>query len=188
MVVTSSPTQSNNTPCGSQIWLITRNEGLPNPTQTRKTPRRRGWGVGENPTPVTPAVTTCAVLLQLGSSFAVIRGLVRRRRCGLLLASHLLRLQVLVEEEKGRLVRLGRAHDGEHALACLVMGGLPPRVSRGTTRNGGKLGSLTLAMEIRAPDVLRISLILDPARPMMQPTISAGMLMFCVWISSPFSS
>ncbi len=43
----------------------------------------------------------------------------------------------------------------------------------------------TLAIEIRAPEVLRISLILDPARPIMQPTMSAGMLMF--WVPDLFS-
>ena len=39
-----------------------------------------------------------------------------------LAATHLLRLQVLVQEEQGRLVGLGASHDGEHALAGLVMG------------------------------------------------------------------
>jgi hypothetical protein len=43
-------------------------------------------------------------------------------------------------------------------------------------------------MEMRAPDVLRISLILLPALPMMHPTMSDGMLMFWVCSSSPFSS
>ena len=39
----------------------------------------------------------------------------------LLLPAHLLRLEVLVEEEERRLVGLGGAHDGEHALTSLIM-------------------------------------------------------------------
>lgn len=38
----------------------------------------------------------------------------------------------------------------------------------------------TLAIEILEPDSRRISVILDPARPMMQPTMSDGIEMFCV--------
>lgn len=40
------------------------------------------------------------------------------------LAAHLLRLKVLVEQEKGRLVSLGGTHDGEHAFATFVVGSL----------------------------------------------------------------
>src|SRR6266516_1400830 len=45
-----------------------------------------------------------------------------------------------------------------------------------------------LAMEMRAPELFRISLILLPPRPMMHPTMSDGILMFCVSISSPSSA
>lgn len=37
---------------------------------------------------------------------------------------HLLGLEVLIQQEQGRFVRLGCAHDGEHALARLIMRGL----------------------------------------------------------------
>jgi len=95
-----------------------------------------------------------------------------------LAASHLLGLEVLVQEEQGRLIRLGRTHNGEHALASFVVRCLDQRPSAtGPTRHN-EVTCLTLAIEMRAPEVLRISLILLPARPMMQPTMSAGMLMF----------
>jgi len=167
---------------------MSHNEGLPNPTQTRKPSGGRGWAVGKNPTRATPIVTTSPVVLQPVAPPAFVRTLLGRLS-SLLLAAHLLRLEVLVEQEKSGLVGLGRAHDGEHALACLIMRSLllwlaPPLFACQHKRRQ----QLTFAMEIRAPEVLRISLILEPARPMMQPTMSAGMLMFCVWISSPFSS
>jgi len=38
-----------------------------------------------------------------------------------LAAAHLLCLEVLVQQEQCRLVGLGSAHDGEHALASLIM-------------------------------------------------------------------
>lgn len=102
----------------------------------------------------------------------------------LLASSHLLGLEILIKEEKSRLIGLGRAHDGEHALARIVMRSLQrtwlasqPMLCLATLPAPSML---TLAIEMRAPDVLRISLILLPARPMMHPTMSAGMLMFWV--------
>lgn len=49
-----------------------------------------------------------------------------RRLLGLLdlASSHLLSLEVLIQEEECRLVGLGCAHNGEHAFARLIMGGL----------------------------------------------------------------
>ena len=112
-------------------------------------------------------------------------------RC--LAATHLFSLQILIEQEQRSLVCLGGSHDGKHSLASLVMGSLCCPVSKtkplllsGYQDEGARScyefrNSLrTLAIEMRAPDVLRISLILLPARPMMHPTMSAGMLMFCV--------
>lgn len=45
-------------------------------------------------------------------------------RLRLLATAHFLGLKVLVEEIEGLLVRLGAAHDGEHALASIIMGRL----------------------------------------------------------------
>jgi hypothetical protein len=38
-----------------------------------------------------------------------------------LTSAHLLRLQILVQEEQRRLVGLGGAHDGKHALTSLIV-------------------------------------------------------------------
>lgn len=113
-----------------------------------------------------------------------------------LAASHLFSLEVLVQQKKGGLIGLGCSHDSKHPLACVIMRRLCFSVSYVTTKcmyfyarnrvaEPGVRSVLhcleiehTLAIEMRAPDVLRISLILLPARPMMQPTMSAGMLMF----------
>ena len=51
-----------------------------------------------------------------------------------MVAPHLLRLEVLVEEKEGRLIGLGRSHDGEHALAGLIVRSL--RGMLVTTLNG----------------------------------------------------
>jgi hypothetical protein len=121
--------------------------------------------------PSTPSVA-CSVA-SLGKSY-----LLRGRS---LAASHLLGLEVLVQQEQSRLIRLGRSHDGEHPLAGFIMRCLRTVWSAGwsTIHSMGAWEILpTLAIEIRAPEVLRISLILLPARPMIQPTISAGMLIF----------
>lgn len=96
---------------------------------------------------------------------------------GCLAAAHLLSLKVLVQKEQSSLVGLGGAHDGEHALTGVVVRGLTI-VSKELLSISQGFQRLTLAIEMRAPEFLRISLILLPARPMMQPTMSAGILMF----------
>jgi hypothetical protein len=76
---------------------------------------------------------------------------------------HLLGFQVFVEQEEGRLVGLCRAHDGEHSFSRLIVGRLSPSGLAGALqRLAVPACHLTLAIEIRAPDVLRISLILLP--------------------------
>ena len=81
------------------MWYIT--EILPSPTLSAK--EESGW-------------------LQPGA-VGFFRALLGRLE-SLLGATGLLCLQVLVEEVEGGLISLGRAHDGEHALARFVMGTL----------------------------------------------------------------
>lgn len=94
-----------------------------------------------------------------------------------LASAQLLGFQVLVEKIEGTFVGRRRAHDGEHALSSLVVWGLGELVM--ILCDFFKV-YVTFAMEMRAPEDLRISLILLPPRPMIHPTMSAGMLMFWV--------
>lgn len=43
---------------------------------------------------------------------------------GCLTATHLLSFEIFVQEEERRFVGLGRSHDGEHALARIIVGSL----------------------------------------------------------------
>lgn len=146
-------------PRGKSDLVVSQAMGFPNPIRIRLVTKRNG--------------KRKATLGACGHRKASLLWLLN------LTAPHLLSLEVLIQQEQGRFIRFGCAHDCEHSFTRLVVRSLQ-RSNQTVSRGKGRHARLTLAIDIRAPDVFRISLILLPARPMMQPTMSAGILMFWV--------